>query len=57
MVYKLTKRTTKRQMDDILKRATKRSRRKKGADFSDLVGKAPLHMDPVKFQRDLRDEK
>ena len=27
-----------------------------GADFSDLVGSAPLHADPVKFQRAMRDE-
>jgi hypothetical protein len=56
MVHIVTKRTTKRQLDSILKRATKGPRRKKGADFSDLVGKAPLHTDPVKFQRALRDE-
>jgi len=39
-----------------MKNAIKRSRKKKGADFSDLVGTAPLHEDPVKFQRALRDE-
>ncbi len=51
MVHIVTKRTTKRQRDAILKRAVKRSRRKAGADFTDLLGKAPLHTDPVKFQR------
>ncbi|HRH70607.1 MAG TPA: hypothetical protein PLB89_13975 [Flavobacteriales bacterium] len=56
MVQIVTKRTSKRQRDAILKRAVKRSRRKVGADFSDLLGKAPLHTDPVKFQRTLRDE-
>lgn len=56
MVYTVNKRTSKRQLDTILKRASKRSKRKKGADFSDLVGTAPLHKDPVKFQRALRDE-
>ncbi len=56
MVYAVSKRTTKRQLDSILQRAGKRSRKKKGADFSDLVGSAPLHKDPVKFQRALRDE-
>src|SRR5690606_6118549 len=40
MVHIVTKRTTKRQRDAILKRAVKRSRRKAGADFSDLLGKA-----------------
>ena len=56
MVYTVTKRTSKRQRDSILKRASARSRRKKGADFTDLVGTAPVHTDPVKFQRALRDE-
>ncbi len=56
MVHIVTKRTTKRQMDSILQRAGKRSRKKRGADFTDLVGSAPLHADPVKFQRALRDE-
>ncbi len=56
MVYVVTKRTTKRQLDSILQRAGKRSRKKKGVDFTDLVGTAPLHADPVKFQRALRDE-
>lgn len=57
MVYKVTRKTTKRQFDLILRQASKRLREKrKGADFSDLVGTAPLHMDPVKFQRMLRDE-
>jgi hypothetical protein len=56
MAHIVTKRTTKRQRDAILKRAVKRSRRKGGAAFSDLLGKAPLHTDPVKFQRALRDE-
>ncbi len=57
MVHVVTKRTSKRQRDTILKRAAKRSRRKAGADFTDLVGTAPLHTDPVKYQRALRDEK
>ncbi|MEO8069310.1 MAG: hypothetical protein ABI599_16550 [Flavobacteriales bacterium] len=52
----MTKRTTKRRASAILKNASKRSRRKPGADFSDLVGTAPLHTDPVKFQRAMRDE-
>ncbi len=56
MVYKTTERTTKRNASAILKSAAKRSRRTKGADLSDLVGTAPLHDDPVKFQRALRDE-
>ena len=56
MVHIVTKRTTRRQLNSILQRAGKRSRRKKGADFTDLVGSAPLHTDPVKFQRALRDE-
>ncbi len=56
MVYVITKRTTKRQFASILKRAGRRSRKKGGTDFADLVGTAPLHTDPVKFQRALRDE-
>lgn len=55
MVYTVTKRTPKRRAGAVLKRAAKRAR-KPGADFSDLVGTAPLHKDPVKFQRALRDE-
>jgi len=56
MVHVVTKRTPKKRVKSILKTATRRSRPKKGADFSDLVGTAPLHGDPVKFQRALRDE-
>jgi len=56
MVHTVTKRTSKRKVNAILKQATKRSRKKKGVDFSDLLGTAPLHADPVKFQRRLRDE-
>jgi hypothetical protein len=56
MVYKVTRKTTKRQFELIVKAARKRSRRRKGADFTDLLGTAPLHLDPVKFQRMLRDE-
>ncbi|MBV6405754.1 MAG: hypothetical protein IT228_06315 [Flavobacteriales bacterium] len=55
MVHVVTKRTTKRRVKSIMKTASRRSRPKKGADFSDLVGTAPLHADPVKFQRALRD--
>lgn len=55
MVYTVTKRTPKRRAGAVLKRAAKRAR-KPGADFSDLVGTAPLHKDPVRFQRALRDE-
>ena len=57
MVYVLTKKTTKRQFDALLKRTARRSPKRKGVDFSDLVGTAPLHDDPVKFFRALRDEK
>lgn len=57
MVYVLTKRSTKRQFDALMKRTARRGRKRKGADFSDLVGTAPLHKDPVKFFRALRDEK
>jgi hypothetical protein len=57
MVYILTKKTTKRQFDAVLKRTARRGRKRKGVDFSDLVGTAPLHEDPVKFFRALRDEK
>lgn len=56
MVHTVSKRTPKRKREAILKKAVTRSRRKKGADFSDLVGTAPLHADPVRFQRALRDE-
>ena len=56
MVHIVTKRTPKGKASAIVKSAIKRSRKKKGADFSDLVGTAPLHGDPVKFQRALRDE-
>lgn len=60
MVHVITKRTTRKRFSAIVDRATrsarKRTRRAKTADFSDLVGTAPLHMDPVKFQRLLRDE-
>jgi hypothetical protein len=56
MVYTVTKRTSKRKVNAIMKQAAKRSRKKKGTDFSDLLGTAPLHSDPVKFQRKLRDE-
>ena len=54
MVHVVNKRTKKRQVSSIVRGAVKRSRKKKGADFSDLVGTAPLHKDPVKFQRALR---
>lgn len=54
MVHVVNKRTRKRQVPSIGRGAVKRSRQKKGADFSDLVGTAPLHKDPVKFQRALR---
>ncbi|MBK6626706.1 MAG: hypothetical protein IPG35_03815 [Flavobacteriales bacterium] len=56
MKHAVTKRTTSRKGGAVLKKAVKRARRKKGADFTDLVGTAPLHKDPVKFQRKLRDE-
>jgi len=56
MVHIVTKRTPKSKASAIVKGAIKRSRKKKGADFSDLLGTAPLHGDPVKFQRALRDE-
>ncbi len=56
MVQTVTKRTPKRKASAIVKSAIKRSRKKQGVDFSDLVGTAPLHGDPVKFQRALRDE-
>jgi hypothetical protein len=56
MVHIVTKRTPKSKASAIVKAAIKRSRKKKGADFSDLLGTAPLHGDPVKFQRALRDE-
>ncbi|MBS1938446.1 MAG: hypothetical protein JST98_06210 [Bacteroidetes bacterium] len=56
MVYKVSKKTTKRQFDLILKRLKAGRKQGKGADFTDLVGTAPLHIDPVKFQRMLRDE-
>ncbi|MBK7383590.1 MAG: hypothetical protein IPI81_09680 [Flavobacteriales bacterium] len=56
MVHIVTKRTPKRRVKSIIKSASSRSQPKKGADFSDLVGTAPLHTDPVKFQRALRDE-
>lgn len=56
MKHAVTKRTTSRKAGAVLKKAVKRARRKKGADFTDLVGTAPLHKDPVKFQRKLRDE-
>ncbi len=56
MVYSVTKRTTKSRTKSIVKSAAKRARKKNGADFSDLLGTAPLHTDPVKFQRALRDE-
>ncbi len=55
MVQVVSKRTPKQRVSAIIKKATKRSRRKKGADFSDLLGSVPLHTDPVKFQRKLRD--
>lgn len=57
MVHIVTKRTPKRKAIGIVKIAIKRSRKKKGTDFSDLVGTAPLHVDPVKFQRALREVK
>jgi len=56
MVHIVTKHTTKRRASAILQKASKRSHREHGADFSDLAGTAPLHTDPVKFQRALRDE-
>jgi hypothetical protein len=56
MVYVLTKKSTKRQFDAVLKRTARRGRKRKGVDFSDLVGTAPLHEDPVKFFRALRNE-
>jgi len=42
MVHTVTKRTSKRKVNAILKQATKRSRKKKGVDFSDLLGTAPI---------------
>lgn len=57
MVYVLTERSTKRRFDALMKRTARRGRKRKGADFSDLVGTVPLHEDPVKFFRALRDEK
>lgn len=57
MTHTITKRTSKSRVRSIMKEAVRRSRRKSsGADFSDLLGTAPLHMEPVKFQRALRDE-
>jgi len=56
MVHVIKKRTRKNQMDAIVRKAVRRARKKEGTDFSDLVGTAPLHEDPVKFQRTLRDE-
>ena len=56
MIHIITKRTTPAKARAIVKSAIQRSRKKQGADFSDLVGTAPLHGDPVKFQRALRDE-
>jgi hypothetical protein len=56
MVHIVNKRTTKQRTKSIVKSAAKRARKKKGADFTDLLGTAPLHTDPVKFQRSLRDE-
>ena len=56
MVHVVTKRTSKQRAKSILKSAVERSCKKKGADLSDLLGSAPLHTDPVKFQRTLRDE-
>jgi hypothetical protein len=56
MVHVVNKRTKKGQISRIVRGAVKRSRKKKGADFSDLLGTAPLHKDPVKYQRALRDE-
>lgn len=54
----MPKKTTKRPLDSTPEQAVKPLLRKKrkGGVFWDLVGKAPLHMDPVKFQRMLRDE-
>jgi hypothetical protein len=57
MVHILTKSTTKCQFDAVLRSTARRARKRKGVDFSDLVGTAPLHKDPVKFFRALRDER
>jgi hypothetical protein len=56
MVHTVTKRTPKKRVKRILKTAIRRTRSRKGADFSDLVGTAPVHLDPVRFQRGLRNE-
>ncbi|MBX2972903.1 MAG: hypothetical protein KF797_07365 [Flavobacteriales bacterium] len=56
MVQVVTKRTSRKRVKSIVKAAVRRSMPLKGADFSDLLGTAPLHTDPVKFQRALRDE-
>lgn len=56
MVHVVTKRTSKKRFDDLLKKLNKRKPRKGGADVMKYCGKAPLHMDPVEFQRALRDE-
>jgi hypothetical protein len=56
MIHIVTKRTTQRKARAIVKNAIQRSHKKQGADFSDLLGTAPLHGDPVEFQRALRDE-
>jgi hypothetical protein len=56
MVHIVNKRTPRQCIKSIMKSAVKRARKKKGVDFSDLLGTVPLHADPVKFQRALRDE-
>ncbi len=56
MVYTITKRTTKRQFDAALKRMAKARRKRQAAALMKLCGSAPLHQDPVEYQRAMRDE-
>ncbi len=56
MVVVITKRTTKRQFDQMLARVNARERKRRDEALMRLCGRAPLHQDPVEFQRALRDE-
>lgn len=56
MVTVITKKTTKKQFDAILNRMRDRRRKKRSSKLMALCGSVPLHIDPVEFQRSLRDE-
>ncbi len=56
MVSVINKETTKKELAAMLKRMRDRQRKRRAAKLMALCGSAPLHTDPVGFQRALQDE-